>query len=179
MKTANQVLLSWFPYTGFSFSHYYIHRRTDGGAFQVIDSVASTKITWTDANPPASGLLEYTVEARRSQPCSTLTGSLSSSFSNIAIPGTPGIGEPDANEGIFLLFPNPAADFVVIQNNQGVHGEMTFCLTDPLGRIVLEKRINNLQAENRVSLSGLPVGIYGYRLFGDTEIVQSGKLIIK
>ena len=85
-----------------------------------------------------------------------------------------GIKEPDNNS--FMIYPNPAKDFVHFEVRRSVFGVNELRLFDVYGRQVTGKVITSEQTI--LDVSGLPVGVYFYRLELGEE-VYSGKLVIQ
>ena len=72
-----------------------------------------------------------------------------------------------------LIYPNPVTDFIVIETEQPAK-PMLFELTDITGKQVISITLNG--ARNQVSVSGLPDGLYLYRIIRNGGSYQ-GKVI--
>jgi len=71
------------------------------------------------------------------------------------------------------IFPNPTADFINISHSYKA-GPVTFELYDQLGRKVKEGIIDNTQS--KVSIQGLPEGLYNYKLRHRQLPLAEGKI---
>jgi enterochelin esterase-like enzyme len=80
-------------------------------------------------------------------------------------------------ESKWKVWPNPVSNTLKIGNDQpkNQHGEITFRIFDPLGKVVLER---NLQDEtNELSIAHLPAGVYFFQI-QDGRVIQNSKLLI-
>jgi hypothetical protein len=80
---------------------------------------------------------------------------------------------PDAKN--ISVFPNPASDYLVLQNNISTTGKIFYRLTDVVGKIISEGEVKG----QRLNVSSLPVGLYLINLYDNNfRILASEKLII-
>lgn len=63
---------------------------------------------------------------------------------------------PESNYAFFTIYPNPASDFVIVENNNANQCDMT--IYDISGKTVVKKHIDS--AKSRVNISDLPNGTY-------------------
>lgn len=68
------------------------------------------------------------------------------------------VGISENKEASFALFPNPAAEFIMVQLEEGVSGQHLFQICDLAGKVLLTKQLQGAQAT--VNVSGLPAGCY-------------------
>jgi len=152
--------LIWNPYEGFTFYTYRIHRKLNNGAWQLIDSIASDQISYTDPYF-TSGLMTYYIEVIRYMPCnpSLKSGDYESVVSNTMTSAPLGIDEVNAKE--MLLYPNPAREKLnlLLPSTGNLSTDLELYSLD--GRKYLEQTINQPKAE--LDISSLPSGMYFLR----------------
>ncbi|MCP4439690.1 MAG: T9SS type A sorting domain-containing protein [Aureispira sp.] len=73
------------------------------------------------------------------------------------------------------VYPNPFQEQTTIEVEGGDHQELTLRVYDLMGRMVLQTNAT----ENKIQLQrgNLPQGVYVYRLEGDGELINTGKVI--
>lgn len=80
---------------------------------------------------------------------------------------------PFANK-LVNVYPNPTSDIITF-DMKGHHQQLDFELVDLKGRIVLRQKVS---AQDEISTSHLPKGMYGYRLLNAKgEQIFSGKMV--
>jgi hypothetical protein len=95
---------------------------------------------------------------------------------NIVATGIPDFKTADTNQ--FLLYPNPAKDhFTFEYKGNDIPKNLKLKLTDILGESVKEVSINSSIAN--IPLIGLKSGVYLYQLKVGSDIIASGKIIVK
>jgi hypothetical protein len=166
--------LIWNTYEGFTFHTYNIHRKLNPGPWQLIDSIASDQISYTDPYF-TSGLATYYIEVIRYMPCnpSMKSGMYESIVSNTMTSAPLGITE--INTARPLVYPNPVQQKVNIifpSSRKGI-GNVEIYSMD--GRKYLEQVISQPKAEIDVAI--LPTGIYFMKIItenssGTTKIVK-------
>jgi hypothetical protein len=165
--------LIWNPYEGFTFYTYRIHRKLNSGTWELIDSVASDQISYTDPYS-TSGLVTYYIEVIRYMPCNpTLkSGSYESVISNSMTSAPLGITEFNA-PGI-LVYPNPAKQKVsiILPSSGNIASRVEIYSAD--GRKYSEQ-INN-QSKAEMDVSSLPPGIYFLKVISN-EGTRTVKLV--
>lgn len=165
--------LIWNPYEGFTFYTYRIHRKLNSGTWELIDSVASDQISYTDPYS-TSGLVTYYIEVIRYMPCNpTLkSGSYESVISNSMTSAPLGITEINA-PGI-LVYPNPAKQKVsiILPLSGNIASRVEIYSAD--GRKYSEQ-INN-QSKAEMDVSSLPPGIYFLKVISN-EGTRTVKLV--
>jgi hypothetical protein len=163
--------LIWNPYEGFTFLTYRIYRKLNNGSWQLIDSVASDQISYTDPYI-TSGLMTYYIEVLRYAPCnpSIKSGIYESVVSNTMTSAPLGIDQVNTN-GI-LLYPNPARDKLnlLLPASGNISTNIYIYAMD--GQKYPGKLIT--QARTELDISSLPAGMYFLRL-----ISQDGTKTIK
>ena len=65
-------------------------------------------------------------------------------------------------------FPNPSSDLTFIQVS-GLTSDMTFTLTDQLGRVLISQPVQKNSSKIEVSTKNLTNGVYFYRLVNDSQ----------
>ena len=83
-----------------------------------------------------------------------------------------------AEQAELQLFPNPAMDFVtVFCNGATLSSNAKVQIVNALGAVVKEETIASEQS--RVSVKGMPAGVYACRLTDGAKVVATKKIIIK
>jgi hypothetical protein len=98
---------------------------------------------------------------------------------NIKPPDASGIRDNKENEAAFIIFPNPAADFIQCTFRPSHSGTFSIVLYDAVGRAVSEKKIQADAATTdqvKIRLENITQGIYSIKVTGAYES-WSGKLI--
>jgi PKD repeat protein len=80
--------------------------------------------------------------------------------------------------GKFLVVPNPAASKVSILMEPPLAHRAAWSLYDPLGRAVLHEVLPAGHLQMEVDLTGLPDGLYTWKVAGKEADVGAGKLLI-
>jgi len=75
------------------------------------------------------------------------------------------------------VYPNPVADQLTVALYEQTNEQYTFELFDATGRIVLVNRLIN--GTSTIALSTLESGTYTYRIRGNAQVPQTGKLIVR
>jgi hypothetical protein len=88
-----------------------------------------------------------------------------------------GIHNNTVSKNEFTVYPNPAGNFVVLKNSNAINSDVIFQLYDINGRKVNDYTISKtVQGNMQINISGLPYGLYIYRIVsGNTT--QTGKLL--
>lgn len=149
--------LIWNPYEGFTYYTCLIHRKLNTGGWQLVDSVASDQISYTDPYT-SSGLVTYYLEVIRYAPCnpSLKSGEYESIVSNFMTSAPLGINEMNASK--LLVYPNPVIQKVTILLPQSGSGSSLVEVYSVDGRKYFGQTINQSKAE--LDLSAIPSGIY-------------------
>jgi len=160
--------LIWNTYEGFTFDTYKIHRKLNTGPWQLIDSIASDNISYTDPYI-TTGMASYYLEVTRDYPCnpSLKSGIYESVVSNVGISAPLGIKEsPD--EGL-LVYPNPVRQYlnIVIDRAGQISGTVELYSMD--GRKYFDQEVS--QSRTVLDISNLPSGLYLLKVKGDQSIV--------
>jgi hypothetical protein len=159
--------LIWNPYEGFTYLTYRIHRKVESGQWEIIDSVASDLISYTDPYI-TSGLAAYYIEVIRYVPCnrSSNADGYESVVSNTGTSAPLGIN--DNSELGILIYPNPVRQklTIVIPASRETGNRVELCSAD--GRIYLEKVLT--QPKTECDISGLPSGLYFLKIMDHNTI---------
>jgi hypothetical protein len=75
-----------------------------------------------------------------------------------------------------FVYPNPASDFVIVDNRLPVGDKLDFILFDATGRKILVEKTES--GENRIELSGYKSGIYFFKIEAEGRLIKAGKLLI-
>lgn len=98
--------------------------------------------------------------------------SFGSSKSVIQLCATSGIIDAKAN--VLMYFPNPATDYITLQNLP--NGQNDISIFDSSGRLVFQKSIN--EKSSSVDLSGISQGVYLLRMINRNS-TMSGTIIVR
>jgi len=149
--------LIWNPYEGFTFLTYRIHRKLMTGGWQLIDSVASDQISYTDPYI-TTGLATYYLEVVRYSPCTpTLKSEIIESVISNNMTAAP-LGLTELNAGSVLIYPNPAKNNLTVMVPAIGQVEGTIELYSVDGRKWFSQGIN--QSKTALDISALPAGMY-------------------
>ena len=89
-----------------------------------------------------------------------------------------GVGETPVLQGqggVFKIYPNPARDYLVVENNSQ-EKNATFVLYDVVGRVVLQQSVST---QNTISTQHLPSGMYLYQFLNpQKQILAYGKISV-
>jgi hypothetical protein len=155
----NNINLNWSAYEGADFASYNIYRGNNVGSMNLIETVASNILSYTDINPPADEW-NYMIELEgvSCNPDRALVFSRSNVLSMIPQ------NIQEATETRFQLFPNPTSSSVVLKMNKSNSSEQ-FEVHNALGELIMRDRI---VSENQViNVEQLSEGIYFLKL-GDS-----------
>lgn len=160
--------LIWNNYEGFTFNTYKIHRKFGTGPWQLIDSIASDNISYTDLYV-TSGVAYYYIEVIRYSPCtpSLKAGIYESIVSNVGTSYPLGIAENQSPT--ILVYPNPARQTlnVVIPGTGFAKSRLQLLSMD--GQKYLEQELN--QSKTVLDISGLASGLYILKVEGNQSMV--------
>lgn len=168
---ASGTKISWDKYEGnLSFSNYLLYRYTDQNDWQLIATLPSTVINYTDNTLISTAGLDYMIEVAIDEMCTATQWraqdfDVSRSNKNKGI-FNPGVGvEGYSNnasievltENVNLIcYPNPFDAQITIENNSKISLEM--CIKDLNGKIIEEFNLN--QGKNTLSTFQLESGVY-------------------
>lgn len=156
--------LIWNHYEGFEYQTCRIHRKLDGGFWEVLDSVASNVDSYTDLYT-SPGLAAYYIEVVKPVPCtpSKEWGNVSV-FSNVATAAPLGV-EEDELSGI-MIYPNPVRDKLFLSLPGDEPAQFTLEIYRPDGRKVYESQIST--GTTGVDVTGFSTGLYILKVKGNT-----------
>ena len=182
--------LIWDNYTGISFLKNRIWRGSALTNLQLIDSVSTSSITYTDLTPPA-GIQYYLMEIVSPNVCnpslkiqntfSTYSSSLSNVVDNTAYMG---IDENNSSSAVWI-YPNPSFGQFTIQSGKTILNA-TISVANILGEKIFTSTINPVGSisngvnhqTSTIDLSSQPNGMYYVHLQSDTKSIVK-KLIIQ
>jgi hypothetical protein len=153
--------LIWNTYVGFTFNTYRIHRKLNSGPWQLLDSIASDQISYTDPYF-GSGVTTYYIEVVRDYPCSPSLKSseYESIISNEGSSAPLGITALQASK--ILVYPNPAQQNVTVLLPYSGSVSVTLELYSADGRKYLDKNLD--QSKTELDVSTLPSGMYFFKV---------------
>jgi hypothetical protein len=96
------------------------------------------------------------------------------------VPDTAGVAERSAIETkeFVTIYPNPATGSVNVAFNFAESKTGMFYLYSIDGRLAKTDNFNGTQGVKQIDLSGLPQGLFFYKIVAGTEVIQNGKLIV-
>lgn len=150
---------SWTPYQVQNnitpVAAYYIYRDDNStGNFQTIGNTTGNQLGYTDVNFASYPNASYYVEAVMTDgSCNPTRSSYTGSRSNVKHFGAAGVQELN-NHAVVNIYPNPAGNTL---NITGISGKTTVLLYDVIGKLVLEKEVEN---NTILNTSHLVDGIY-------------------
>lgn len=173
-----EVNLIWDHYEGFSYSTYYINRWHPLTDWEVIDSVSSSSISYTDFMPPSDSNLIYMISIQTPGQCTPAKAQdYNSSRSN-----KPRINMPDENLDVGLseeetnsevtVYPNPTNGEVTLLYSTNIKSIEIYDLS---GKLVISQE-NIDQSKVQIDLSPFESGIYNFKLSIDDTII-TGKIV--
>lgn len=158
---------SWTPYqienNTTPVSAYYIYRDDNStGNFQTIGNTTGNQLGYTDVNFTSYPNAQYYVEAVIiSGACDPTRSSYTGSRSNVKYFGTAGIQQLN-NNSLINIYPTPANNELTIT---GIKDKTTIRLYDVVGKLLLEKEVEN---NTTINTTMLTVGVY--TLFTENKI---------
>lgn len=160
----NNVNLNWSAYEGIDFASYSIHRGNNLGSMNLIATVASNILSYTDLNPPIDEL-NYMVEVEgvSCNPDRDLVFSRSNVLNVLAQ------NIEETSTFTCQLSPNPASSIVVLKNkcNESVD---QFEVFNAIGDVVMRESI---VSENQIiNIEQLSEGIYFLKCGGAFQRFQ-------
>ncbi|MDX2282565.1 MAG: T9SS type A sorting domain-containing protein [Bacteroidia bacterium] len=147
----NRVMLSWETAQELN-NDYIAVERSQGGSFEEVGRVdgAGTTDTYTEYRFTDSGLLPGYYSYRLRQVDFDGTTTL---FQSIEV-------YVQAQAGSWLLFPQPAGEWLQLRNASATEAAVEIRLLDPAGRLLSRQTLSPGTAETRFELSGLSSGVY-------------------
>ncbi|MEX1002523.1 MAG: PKD domain-containing protein [Crocinitomicaceae bacterium] len=174
---AGEINLIWDHYEGFAYPTYYINRWHPTTGWQVIDSVASNAISYTDQTPPGDSSLVYMISIQTPSTCTALKATdYNSSRSNTEGVNMPSNGSNDVgmNEEMYQLtiYPNPTNGIVRIQYTEEISEVRLY---DISGKLVYS---NSVKGQNTLSIdmTQFERGVYSVQLMTENGLIN-GKVI--
>lgn len=170
-----EVNLIWDHYEGFNYSTYYINRWHPLTNWEIIDSVSSNSISYTDFNPIDSNNV-YMISINTPGQCSPAKAQdYNSSRSNKPNERSTN-GDDDASldevSSDVLVYPNPTNGEVTIVYSERI---TTIEIYDLTGKLVYSEH-NLLNNKVQFDLSNYERGMYNFRLITEGEMIN-GKII--
>ena len=173
----NVINLFWDHYEGFTYGSYYIFRyHPSQSGWLPMDTLVSTSSSWTDANPPGLGNLEYMIEVHPPSTCTaTKANDHNSTRSNRATvtgPGSDDLGFVNSESGM-LIYPNPTTGLIYIETS-GFELPVQLDLFDLSGRKVMNRNLNTNSLT--IDLSNFENGVYILQL-ESSGVIKEMKII--
>lgn len=187
----NSINLIWDHYQGYDFSTYFIYRDSEENGWELIDSVPSTSISYTDTALTGLSKVNYIVEAIHPNGCNATlrAASYNSSRSNkskqVAVPGGPA---DTTGTGITIrdfeisssVYPNPNDGEFMLSIKTQNKADLYITVTDIVGKQIDAFQLAGFVGETTqtMNLSGIDSGIYTVSIVAD-GFRRQHKVIIK
>jgi len=171
--------LNWGAYLGFDVASYNIFRSTNGGSYELIETISSSFLSFTDIDAPA-GDVYYFIEVEKENGCNLNTREyqVSSAISNIVTNTFLSVDNPD-DRLISNVYPNPSSQWlnIVIEPTNDV---TEIALFDLEGRMVLKENYQPQNGDNilQMNVSDIRDGIYFIKLYNQ-KTSQTQKVLIR
>jgi hypothetical protein len=85
---------------------------------------------------------------------------------------------PGASPSLFIVFPNPASDWVVVQFENPLAGDTGIEIFNSMGVLVYHCRMLRGTGETEIGTGEFPEGFYTIRILSDDQVLGSRKLTI-
>jgi|GEM_PF-3490051 len=144
--------------------YFVIERRTNGGAFEKIDSVTYGITTFTDTISN-SGLHEYRVHAVNPNGRTEHTN-----IASLLITGT-----EKSVLRMVSIYPNPTTDLITLQSREVLR--LIVSLHDISGKVVWQQNVHIEEGQAQLNISTLPKGIYVMKVQDFNGHLQLTKLL--
>lgn len=163
------VTVNWNAYEGAAFSNYIISRYTDANSWEVVATVPTTQLSYTDNVPFNTPGLDYMVEIELDETCTALiwrAQDFNSARSNKdKAQFSAGEGTGDSNNGLYettengnvTIYPNPFADELAIVVSEA-NTAITVEIYTVSGQLLHKSMYSN--GTHSLSLPALQSGIY-------------------
>lgn len=87
-----------------------------------------------------------------------------------------GISDMRSRQFDFVLYPNPAEDFIIIESRSGFTEKAEVRITDTSGKLI-KKQTVDLAKQERIDVSRLTSQIYFINVYNEGELILSSKMI--
>ncbi len=172
-KSGNLINLSWNSQnlapeiTGFQ-----IYKGINNNPFSLLSSVALPQNTYTDSLT-STGSLKYYLEAIGSLNCGANFKIKSNLVQNIAN----GVGDINFKNLDFLLFPNPAENWVEVRSiyKQSFNQIKVFSMQ---GQLLLIHNLQNPSYEKSLDIYGFANGVYQVQILSENNIIRTLPLVV-
>ncbi|UKN00747.1 PKD domain-containing protein [Paracrocinitomix mangrovi] len=171
-----EINLIWDHYQGFSYSTYFIHRYHPSTGWEVLDSLSSSLISYTDFAPPGDSNLVYRVSINTPGICTATNkaqdyNSSRSNNESINFPeDNTDLGVSDENYEL-NIYPNPTNGLVQIKYTSLIN---EIRLYDISGKMVYATTESN--NTHQIDMSAFESGVYTIQIFSDQGLLN-GKII--
>lgn len=154
------VNLMWNQYEGLPLLTYNIYRGQSISTFNLLASVASNIVSFTD-NFPVLGANYYFIEAVLPDSCTPFRDGLTGSFSNFTSQTATSVSEYDFNNQVSIS-PNPGNGTFIISFYNSSFRSADIKLFDAIGQLVFRLDKNELSANNQIVINAgsLASGVY-------------------
>lgn len=140
------------------------------GLMKAQNAVLATGITATSATGSVSysvGQIAYSTKGANN----VITEGVQQPYEIVTL----AVSENGSAEKNISLYPNPVKDVLFVDFNQEKMSNSSYQLYDAQGKLI--KKGNFKQKKNELDMSSLPVSFYIIRIFNDSEMVKTFKII--
>ena len=140
------------------------------GLMKAQNAVLATGITATSATGSVSysvGQIAYSTKGANN----VITEGVQQPYEIVTL----AVSENGSAEKNISLYPNPVKDVLFVDFNQEKMSNSSYQLYDAQGKLIKKGNFN--QKKNELDMSSLPVSFYIIRIFNDSEMVKTFKII--
>jgi len=167
-SVTHDILLNWNPYTGFSYSTYYIYRGASLTTMLLYDSVPASLTTYTDVSHTAYPMY-YAVAIVPPVACHP-SRAMDVTYSNVSsLLFVTGITENAFTS--LVISPNPASDELNFSTESNHFSSIQFEIYDVTGRKLMGQLYKNT-SQAKIDISNLANGYYVVRFVTDKGATQ-------
>jgi hypothetical protein len=167
----NSINLEWNPYQGLSFSTYYIYRRVNGAAYELLSSLAATNTAYNDIS---ANVLENFYEYFVSIDATTCAND---PFQNPSLRSNqeyvnPNLVIKDNNwlSSAITIYPNPASEYLNVSVTDDIEIKEV-SVYNTLGQRLM------VTTQDQINVSNLPSGVYYLSI--DTDQGRVNKTLVR
>ncbi len=144
--------LIWTPYYGFTYSSFYIMRKSGTGIYEDIATVSASFNSYTDFDAP-DGDVSYMIKIVHPTGCDYMMreNGIPEVYSNAASNAVVQVSENGSSD--FNVYPNPANDLINISFSDKFNGQVNLSITDLAGREIYSEAFGDVNPGQLKSIS--------------------------
>ena len=89
-----------------------------------------------------------------------------------------GVNEIATIEKEWIIYPNPASDFIIIKNTSSQNKKVSVCIFNSIGELVLKKEMQNVSSE-KMDVTHFNNGLYLIVMDDQQKIVAEKFMVMK